>query len=274
MWGENITFRLGANSSLPPRGNTSVSHSLRLSPSPDLCLRHLFLLWRQKALHFLLLSPRQPSTYHPVAAVIPHIRLAVSLCRLKSLKQPRTDRRAGEERRRWPRGFSNSVSSLTPSHQISVSFSLMRQFRPCSSTSFSGSVPLNLSSSSPLAVAPAHYLTRSDASTSPPSTLSVSSSIFSHLPSVCFPLYFCFLLQRPSWSLTLLRQVPRGAQQKSLNSTKMRKCCTVSEYECVLIDVTGADGSGPWSSNNRIPVRLCHIYMDNKFYVAPTNESK
>lgn len=129
-----------------------------------------------------------------MAAVIPHIRLAVSLCRLKSLKQPRTDRRAGEERRRWPWGFSNSVSSLTPSHQISVSFSLMRQFRPCSSTSFSGSVPLNLSSSSPLAVAPAHYLTRSDASTPhppppapfhPPSFLTCPPSVF-HSISVSY----------------------------------------------------------------------------------------
>lgn len=236
---------------LPP--SISLSRSLPSSPLPPLETE-------STSLPALISSPTR-LTYHSVAAVIPHVRLVVSLCRLKSLKQPGTDRRAGEERRRWPWGFSNSVSSLTPSHQISVSFSLTRQFRPCSSTSFSCSVPLNLSSSSsPLTVAPAHYLTRSDAST-PPTTL---PCFILHLFSPALRLFSTlFLFQTAE---TLLKShsaltIPTRSATKIPQFNKDREMLyCVSEYECVLIDVTGADGSGPWSSNDQCDCATYTVY--------------
>lgn len=74
---------------------------------------------------------------HPSGS-IPHV--------VESWKQQGSDRRMDGERRWLPWGFLTLFLSLTLSHQISISFSLMRLLDPSNSLLFSLSVPLNISS--------------------------------------------------------------------------------------------------------------------------------
>lgn len=130
-----------------------------------LCLSHLDLhlchfSYSRDRNHFTSCSyvSLNPSTYHPVAAVIPpllrslcpstpaFICLAVSPLFSRKLETAGNRQEDGRrERQRSPWGFLTLFLSLTLSHQISISLLLMRLLDPSSSLFLSLSVPLNLS---------------------------------------------------------------------------------------------------------------------------------
>ncbi len=177
---------------------------------------------------WLLSSPPFLSSLRSFTSVWQHPSVA------ESWKQQGADRRTDGERRRSPWGFLTLFLSPTLSHQISISFSLIRLLDPSSSLFFSLSVPLNLS------LVFAHFVSAhsfsSSLSHSVPSfpCLLYSSSLFfspnstspAHKPSLCFPHSFfsiAYILLHSHSPLTS----PTWRATESLNPSETRKCCTV-----------------------------------------------
>lgn len=200
LWSSLPAQRKHATS--PSRTSCIYLHPSDLPASP-------LLLKREKALHFLLLSPPSPSIHlHIIPRLLsssPHlalpfqIRLAASLCRRKL--QTAGNRHADGQRRRSPRGFLTLRFSQTLSHQISISFSLMCSLHPSSSLFSSLSVPLSLSCCESFVFARLSAHSRSGSlshSVLRFASLPHSSSLFyptnpsAYLPCLCFPHSSCF----------------------------------------------------------------------------------
>lgn len=184
------------------------------------------LLRRGKTLHFLLFSPPSPSIR---PRIIPWLLSTLLSSRRSVLSHPSGSiplsrcRTARDGDRLG--GFLTLFLSLTPSHQISISFPLMRLLNPSSSLFPSLSVPLNLS------FVFARFVSSSLFHSVPcfPSMPHSSSLFFTTTTSPAFHTPFCFYGVHPL-TFSLSSGKSQEEQQKGKKVPQFLKellCCRI-----------------------------------------------